>query len=233
MFGHVRGAYTGADKERMGKFAVASDGTLVLDEINSLPLPLQAKLLRAVEERVFEPVGSNHVQPLRARIIAISNVPLEQEVTRERFRADLFYRLNVVGFRLPPLRGRIPEILHLARQFLRENAFAQEHGIIGIGPEALEAMETYQWPGNVRELRNVIERAAALCMGRIVTLADLPSLYAVKRRLPNPPFIRIRLRQSPSGNRCAPTEQVRKFGESARLCASTGIIACGPLPNSE
>lgn len=174
MFGHSRGAFTGADKERVGKFAAAGDGTIVLDEINSLPLALQSKLLRAVEERVFEPLGSNQSQPLRARIIAISNVPLEQEVAKERFRADLFYRLNVVGFQLPPLRMRSPEILPLARRFLADNPQAQAQGIIGISPEALQAMETYSWPGNVRELRNVIERVAALCTGRIASIGDLP-----------------------------------------------------------
>src|SRR5262249_24333886 len=104
MFGHVGGAFTGAERERRGKFAAAGVGTLVLDEINSLPLPLQAKLLRAVEDRVFEPVGSNKSEPLRARLIAISNVPLEEEGRKERFRADLFYRLHVIEFRIPPLR---------------------------------------------------------------------------------------------------------------------------------
>src|SRR5262249_5020058 len=104
MFGHVKGAFTGADRDRPGKFAAAGRGTLLLDEINSLPLPLQSKLLRAVEERVFEPVGSNREQPLQARIIAVSNAPLEKEIEAGRFRADLFFRLNIVGFYLPPLR---------------------------------------------------------------------------------------------------------------------------------
>jgi DNA-binding NtrC family response regulator len=174
MFGHLKGAFTGADRDRPGKFAAAGDGTLVLDEINSLPLALQAKLLRAVEERVFEPLGSNHPHPLRARIIAISNVPLHQEVARERFRADLYYRLNVVGFRLPPLRERWADVLPLARKFLADHPVAQARGVIGIAPEALHILENYSWPGNVRELRNVIERVAVLCGGRIVTPADLP-----------------------------------------------------------
>ncbi len=174
MFGHIRGSFTGADKDRVGKFAAAGDGTLVLDEINSLPLVLQTKLLRAVEERVFEPLGSNQPLPLKARIIAISNVPLHQEVAKERFRADLYYRLNVVGFRLPPLRERWADVLPLARKFLSEHPVAKARGVIGIAPEALRILETYSWPGNVRELRNVIERVAVLCGGRIVTPADLP-----------------------------------------------------------
>src|SRR5262245_21613741 len=174
MFGHVRGAFTGADRDRVGKFAAAGDGTLVLDEINSLPLALQAKLLRAVEERVFEPLGTNQPQPLRARIIAISNVPLDQEVAKERFRADLYYRLNVFGFRLPPLRERWADVLPLARKFLAEHPVARAHGIAGIAPEALRALEAYAWPGNIRELRNTIERVSALCTRPIVSLADLP-----------------------------------------------------------
>jgi DNA-binding NtrC family response regulator len=184
MFGHLRGAFTGADKDRVGKFAAAGDGTLVLDEINSLPLALQTKLLRAVEERVFEPLGSNQPQPLRARIIAISNVPLHQEVAKERFRADLYYRLNVVGFRLPGLRERWSDILPLARKFLSEHPVAKARGVIGIAPEALRILETYAWPGNVRELRNVIERVVVLCGGRIVTPADLPE--ALRESAPEP-----------------------------------------------
>jgi DNA-binding NtrC family response regulator len=174
MFGHVRGSFTGADKDRVGKFASAGGGTLVLDEINSLPLILQSKLLRAVEERVFEPVGSDRPQALRARIIAISNVPLDAEVARERFRADLYYRLNVVGFRLPGLRERSADIVPLVRKFLSEHPVARARGILGIAPDALDALQRYSWPGNIRELRNVVERAAVLSGGRLVTSADLP-----------------------------------------------------------
>jgi DNA-binding NtrC family response regulator len=174
MFGHARGAFTGADRDRQGKFAAAGVGTLVLDEINSLPLPLQAKLLRAVEERVFEPVGTNKTESLRARLIAISNVPLEDEVGRERFRKDLFYRLNVVEFRLPSLRERPAAVIPLAQQLLRSSAAAACHEITAIAPAALEAMFGYDWPGNIRELRNVIERAVMLAGGPVIQLTDLP-----------------------------------------------------------
>lgn len=191
MFGHLRGAFTGADKDRVGKFAAAGDGTLVLDEINSLPLALQTKLLRAVEERVFEPLGSNQPQPLRARIIAISNVPLHQEVAKERFRADLYYRLNVVGFRLPPLRERWADVLPLARKFLSEHPVAKARGVIGIAPEALQILEKYSWPGNVRELRNVIERVAVLCGGRIVAPADLPEALRDTALVPAPAAVPV------------------------------------------
>src|SRR5262245_53463703 len=180
MFGHVKGAFTGASSDRVGKFAAAADGTLVLDEINSLPLALQAKLLRAVEARVFERLGCNDSQPLRARIIAISNKPLDQEVARERFRADLYYRLNVIEFRLAPLRERRGEIVPLARKFLAGHAEAQEreeapkHGIGDFTPEAVAALVGYDWPGNIRELKNAIDRAATLCLGSVIAIADLP-----------------------------------------------------------
>jgi DNA-binding NtrC family response regulator len=182
IFGHVRGAFTGAERDRPGKFTAAGSGTLVLDEINSLPLPLQAKLLRAVEDRVFEPVGSNRSEKLRARLIAVSNVPLEDEVRRERFRSDLYYRLNVVELRLPPLRERRDAIVPLAYKFLREGAASQS--VTGIASTALAAMVEYSWPGNVRELRNVIERAVALTSGSVIQLADLPTPIRDRLRCP-------------------------------------------------
>jgi DNA-binding NtrC family response regulator len=174
IFGHVRGAYTGADKDRIGKFAAAGDGTLVLDEINSLPLGLQAKLLRVIEDRMFERLGDNRPCPVRARMIVISNVPLDEEVARERFRADLYHRLNVIGFRITPLRERCDAIIPLAQMFLADHPVARLHGISGIAPDALRALEGYKWPGNIRELRNVIERAVALGDDTSVRLADLP-----------------------------------------------------------
>jgi two-component system response regulator HydG len=174
MFGHVRGAFTGADRSRAGKFAAAGGGTLLLDEINSLPLPLQVKLLRVVDERVFEPVGSNEPQPMQARLIAASNAPLEPEVAAGRFREDLYYRLNVVGFCLPPLRDRRAAIASLAGQFLAEFAARNRPDVCGLTPAAMGALEAHSWAGNVRELRNVIERAVALCPGPQVQPRDLP-----------------------------------------------------------
>jgi len=183
LFGHVRGAFSGADKDRIGKFAAAGNGTIVLDEINSLPLTLQSKLLRVIENRVFERLGDNRPQPVRARIIVISNVPLEQEVARERFRADLYHRLNVIEFRLTPLRERSAEVLPLARMFLAGHSVARARGIVGIAPDAVQALETYSWPGNVRELRNVIERVVALADESSVRLADLPDAIRARGRL--------------------------------------------------
>jgi two-component system response regulator HydG len=174
MFGHVKGAFTGADRDRPGKFAAAGRGTLLLDEVNSLPLPLQAKLLRAVDDRVFEPVGSERSQPLRARLIAATNAPLDDEVAGGRFRADLYFRINVVGFYLPPLRDRRSSIAPLAEKFLTELAARNRPDIHGLTAEALKALQEYSWPGNIRELRNVIERAVALSPGPEVELVNLP-----------------------------------------------------------
>jgi two-component system, NtrC family, response regulator HydG len=176
MFGHVKGAFTGADRDRAGKLAVVGKGTLLLDEVNSLPLPLQAKLLRAVEDRVFEPVGGNKLQPLRARLIAASNAPLDQEAAAGRFRADLYYRLNVIAFYLPPLRDRRGAIPGLALKFLREFAGRSRPDVTGITPQALAALEGFDWPGNIRELRNVLERAVTLCRGPEVEIRDLPEM---------------------------------------------------------
>jgi DNA-binding NtrC family response regulator/Flp pilus assembly protein TadD len=176
LFGHVKGAFTGADRDRTGKFAEVGAGTLLLDEIDALPLALQAKLLRALEERVFEPVGSNRSCVLQARLIAASNRNLDQEVAAGRFRADLYYRLNVVNFVLPPLRERRAVLAPLAEHFLTEFTASNGRSVHLISDEALRALQEYTWPGNVRELRNVIERAVALCAGPRIELSDLPEV---------------------------------------------------------
>jgi two-component system response regulator HydG len=187
MFGHVRGAFTGAVRDRSGKFTDAGRGTLLLDEIDSLPPCLQAKLLRAVDDRVFEPVGSNQPLPVQARLIAASNRILEQEVEAGRFRADLYYRLNVVSFRLPPLRERPGVIPQLASGFLAEIAARNSRPVHSIAPEVLDALQRYRWPGNIRELRNIIERAVALCPGPEIQLTDLPEVIASAARWPSCP----------------------------------------------
>jgi psp operon transcriptional activator len=159
MFGHIKGAFTGADRDRVGKFADAGGGTLFLDEIDSLPPSLQAKLLRAVEDKVFEAVGSNKTMEVRARLIVASNRDLANEVACDRFRGDLYYRLNVVGFTLPPLRERPEVIAGLANRFLEQFAAQCNRRLRGFSPGAMFCLESHSWPGNVRELRNVIERA--------------------------------------------------------------------------
>jgi DNA-binding NtrC family response regulator len=177
MFGHVRGAFTGADRDRTGKFAEVGSGTLLLDDIDALSLTLQAQLLRVVEERVFEPVGSNHSQPLRARLVVASNRPMEDEVKAGRFRADLYYRLSVVGLFLPPLRECASIVPHVARKFIAHFAAAAGRPVLRLTPAALRALEAHDWPGNFRELRNVIERTVALCPGDTIDVADLPDAF--------------------------------------------------------
>jgi two-component system response regulator HydG len=178
MFGHVKGAFTGADANRTGKFSDVGNGTLFLDEIDSLPPALQAKLLRAVEERAFEPVGSNKTHSLEARLIVASNRPLDQEVACNRFRVDLYYRLNVVSFELLPLRERLEEVPPLAQSFLAEFAHRSKRRHLSISPEALRALVAHNWPGNIRELRNVLERAVALSARDMIDVADLPQGFA-------------------------------------------------------
>lgn len=174
LFGHVKGAFTGADRDRTGKFAEVGEGTLLIDEIDALPLSLQAKLLRALEERVFEPVGSNRTCTLQARLIVASNRDLEHEVADGRFRADLYYRLNVVSFALPPLRERRDLIVALAERFRADFAASNDLPVQGISDEVQTALKQYNWPGNIRELRNVVERAVALCAGPFIEIGDLP-----------------------------------------------------------
>ena len=174
LFGHVKGAFTGADRDRPGKLTAAGAGTLFLDEVNALPLSLQAKLLRAIGEKRVEPVGAAHSLFVRARVIAATNVSLENEVADGRFRADLYYRLNVVGFHLPPLRERRTAINPMAHCFLAEYMARNGLDVRGFRPEVLDVMEEYDWPGNIRELRNVVERAVALCERVEIGLDDLP-----------------------------------------------------------
>jgi two-component system response regulator HydG len=234
LFGHARGAFTGADRDRPGKLAAAAGGTLLLDEVNSLPLPLQAKLLRAADERVFEPVGSDRPQPVRARLVAASNAPLEQEVAAGRFRADLYYRLNVVGFHLPPLRERPRAVPALAARFLREFAARNRPDVAGLSAEAVQALVGYRWPGNVRELRNVVERAVALCPGPLVELRDLPEAVragAAKPAVGLPPVApsaltaggAVTLRQSKA------EAEVRRIGEALQRHGNNRLRAAAEL----
>ncbi len=174
MFGHRRGAFTGADRDHVGKFSQSADGTILLDEIDTLSPALQAKLLRVVEERAFEPVGSTQTLELQARLIVATNRGLDELVAKKRFRSDLYYRLNVVSFELPPLRDRPAVIRHLASAFLEGFSSKSGRRAEGLDVGALAAMEAYSWPGNIRELRNVIERAYALAPGPLIMAADLP-----------------------------------------------------------
>jgi len=174
LFGHVRGAFTGAVADKQGKFKAADGGTIFLDEISSATPALQVKLLRVLQERKFEPVGSNETVTVDARVILASNQDLRAEVKAGRFRQDLFYRINVVALEMPPLRERIGDIPLLAEHFLRHYCTQHRKEIVDFAPDALERLQAYTWPGNVRELENAIERAVVLSKGRHVTREDLP-----------------------------------------------------------
>ena len=174
LFGHVKGAFTDARTSRTGLFVQASGGTLFLDEIGELPLGLQPKLLRAIQERKVRPVGADTEASFDARIIAATNADLEAAVDDRRFREDLYYRLDVVHVALPPLRARTGDILVLAQHFVRKLATQFGKRVTGISPAAAEMLVAYAWPGNVRELANCIERAVALTRFEELTVEDLP-----------------------------------------------------------
>ena len=174
LFGHEKGAFTGAHERRIGRFEQAHGGTLFLDEIGELDSTLQVKLLRFLGERTFERVGSNKTLSADVRLITATHRDLKAMVREGRFRDDLYWRLCVIEVVVPPLRERRDDIPLLAAAFLREAAAANEKPVASISPEALEALQTYDWPGNVRELRAAIERAVVLSRGPTITLRDLP-----------------------------------------------------------
>jgi len=172
LFGHVRGAFTDAVRDNPGRIAGCEGGTLFLDEIGELPLQLQPKLLRFIQDRQYERVGDTTTRHADVRILTATNAQLEQAVREKRFREDLFYRINVIQIELPPLRDRPADILPLARTLLAH--FGRERKVGPLSDEAAAALQMYNWPGNVRELRNVIERGAILCNGGPIELRHLP-----------------------------------------------------------
>jgi DNA-binding NtrC family response regulator len=174
LFGHAKGAFTDAKAARTGLFIKASGGTLFLDEVGEMPLTLQPKLLRALQERTVRPVGGDTEVPFDARIVAATNRDLELAVEEGRFREDLYYRLNVIGLELPPLRARGNDVLLLAQRFLEHFAARSGKRVVGLTPAAAQRLLAYSWPGNVRELQNCIERAVALTSYEQLTVEDLP-----------------------------------------------------------
>nr|WP_175529115.1 sigma-54 dependent transcriptional regulator [Granulicella pectinivorans] len=174
LFGYVKGAFTGANKAKDGLLASAEGGTVFLDEVGELPLDLQAKLLRALQEREVRPVGANFTVPISARVLAATNRDLAVMVEQGRFRKDLYFRLNVVSLRIPPLRDRREDVALLALHFL-ERCDRESGTHHTFSDEALRIMSRYDWPGNVRELENAVERACALSSGPILHMADLPT----------------------------------------------------------
>jgi transcriptional regulator with GAF, ATPase, and Fis domain len=174
LFGHVRGAFTGAVREREGRFEVAAGGTLFLDEVGDLPLALQVKLLRVLQERTFERVGESQPRRTDARIVAATNLDLKRAVQEGRFRDDLYYRLRVVPIEIPPLRVRRADIEPLAT-WLLARVGARQGRALRFSPDALRALLDYAWPGNVRELENALEYAVAVCKGQTILPEDLPA----------------------------------------------------------
>ncbi len=193
LFGHVRGAFTGASQNRSGLLVAGGKGTVFLDEIAELPVELQSKLLRAIQEREVRPVGSNQRIPLEARIIAGTNQHLEGAITRGTFRKDLFFRLNVVSIKLPPLRDRKNDIPLLVHHFI-DRYSGSAGGIKGVSYDAMSRLMSYDWPGNVRELENCIQRALALGSDPEIQVRDLPSnlLYAMQNETGKQRFSTLR-----------------------------------------
>lgn len=181
LFGHVRGAFTGAVANRAGRFEAAHTGTIFLDEINSTTPKLQVKLLRVLQEREFERVGDTETVRVDTRVIAASNRDLLDEVARERFREDLYYRLNVVPIVLPPLRARRGDIPLLVAHFLEHYNRANDRTVSRVSSAAAEALAHYHWPGNVRELQNVVERCVVMASGDEITLDLLPDTIRGER----------------------------------------------------
>ncbi|HSY21087.1 MAG TPA: sigma-54 dependent transcriptional regulator [Polyangiaceae bacterium] len=181
LFGHAKGAFTDAKSERTGLFLQANKGTLFLDEIGEMPLDVQAKLLRALQERKVRPVGANSEIPFDTRIVAATNRDLEEEVEEKRFREDLFYRINVVRIHVPPLRERASDVLELAHYFLRRHAERTGKAALAISAEAAHKLVAYRWPGNVRELENCIDRAVAFARFDQVVVDDLPEKIGAYR----------------------------------------------------
>jgi two-component system nitrogen regulation response regulator NtrX len=189
LFGHVKGSFTGATEDKTGKFRKADGGTLFLDEVGDMSLRTQAKVLRVLEEQRFEPVGSNQTISVDVRVLAATNKNLEQEIARGAFRQDLFYRLNVIPFYVPPLRERKEDVPILGRFFLNEFSSAYGKKTRELSDTAMDILQRYPWPGNVRELRNLIERLVIVCpQARIEAHHLPPELFRGVAESPQQPY---------------------------------------------
>ncbi|HEY2369674.1 MAG TPA: sigma-54 dependent transcriptional regulator, partial [Polyangiaceae bacterium] len=174
LFGHEKGAFTGATQRHLGIFREAEGGTVLLDEVGELPAQLQVKLLRVLQERKVRGVGATAELPIDVRVLAATNRNVEEDVKQGKFRQDLYYRLNVIRIELPPLRDRREDISEIAEHLLRRCAAEHKKEMVGFSPDALRALDAYDFPGNVRELENVVERAVALAQASVIGLGDLP-----------------------------------------------------------
>jgi two-component system response regulator PilR (NtrC family) len=191
LFGHEKGAFTGAASRHLGIFREADGGTVMLDEVGELPSNLQVKLLRVIQERMVRPVGASQETRVDVRLLAATNRDVEADVAAGRFRQDLYYRLNVIRVQLPPLRERREDVPVLAERFMRR--FSEELGksVVGFTPDALRALQNYAFPGNVRELENVMERAVALAGSRVIGLGDLPPEMSGSAGSPTPSLLAL------------------------------------------
>jgi len=191
LFGHVRGAFTGASGDTFGKVALADGGTLFLDELGEMPLEIQPKLLRLLQEKEYERVGEARTRRANVRVIAATNRNLEQAVVSDRFREDLFYRLNVISIQMPPLRERPADLLPIAASFLQFFAGQCGKRLTGFSPVAQATLRWHPWPGNLRELRNVVERAVILANGDQIEVADLPEKLWEKPAVAGAPRVSV------------------------------------------
>jgi NtrC-family two-component system response regulator AlgB len=222
LFGHVKGAFTGAVADTFGKVAAADGGTLFLDEIGELPWEIQPKLLRLLQEREYERVGEARPRRANVRVIAATNRPLGDEVRAGRFREDLFYRLNVISLALPGLRERPADLARFAESYRRFFAARLGKKIGGFAPDVAAALAAYRWPGNLRELRNVIERAVILAAGETIELADLPEEFGAQ----TDPALVVGARVTLEA---LETEHIRKILTSARsLDEAARILGIDP-----
>jgi two-component system response regulator HydG len=212
LFGHEKGAFTGAIDKKKGRFELADGGTIFLDEIGEMSLPTQTKILRVLQEREFEAVGGTKSIKVNVRVIAATNKQLEQEVSKGRFREDLYYRINVVPITIPPLRERSADIPLLAEHFLRIYSKKNKRAIKGFDPGVMQAFMQHSWPGNVRELENIVERMVIMSKGDAVALDDLPAALAnlqqEEGRTPSPTSLKdveretiVKTLQQQGGNR--------------------------------
>ncbi len=199
LFGHVRGSFTGAVSNKEGKFLAADGGTIFLDEVANASAALQAKLLRVLEDRQFDPVGSNKTQTVDTRIILASNRNLDEEVRQGRFREDLYYRINVVTIDLPPLCERVGDVRLLSEHFLRVYSAQHNRNKLGITDEAMEHLEHYSWPGNIRELENAIERATLLSKNKFIGPEDLPNSIKQEQNQQQQTFTPMSLKRALAG----------------------------------
>lgn len=222
LFGHEKGAFTGATHTRMGRFELANGGTIFLDEIGEMSLPLQVKLLRVLQERAFERVGGNRTIQVDVRIVAATNQDLEALVEEKRFRQDLFYRLRVIPIVIPPLRERRSDIPLLIDHFLARFNQSKHTAISGIEPDAMRLLTSYDWPGNIRELENMVERLVVLKKQGVLSLADLPE--KIYRQSPAPEIKEQFIRFSEDGiNLSREVEQYEKHLIVEALRKANGV----------